>query len=248
MQDLAYERAVVEHADAVADALAAEPAAPVPACPGWDVAKLALHVGLVHVWAAAQVRSGSHAGVDQRGLPRAPGGPERVAWLRDAARDLARALQESPRDRPAGRWRGIEVDSGFWRRRVAQETAVHRVDADRAVGRVTVLDGALAADGVDEVADLFLPLGDPLDDGHRPAGALHLVRDDGPGRWSLAVRADGRPVRAEGGPAGDARPSVTVTGPAASLLLVCWGRADAEPMRTAGDGTLLAAWSSILGW
>ncbi|HEY7719744.1 MAG TPA: maleylpyruvate isomerase N-terminal domain-containing protein, partial [Pedococcus sp.] len=36
----------------------ADPAAAVPACPGWDVTTLVDHLGRVHLWAAAAARTG----------------------------------------------------------------------------------------------------------------------------------------------------------------------------------------------
>ena len=242
---LAYEQAIVEHASAIADALADAATNPVPTCPSWDVAKLALHVGLVQAWAAAQVVQAGADGIDPRSLPRAPEGPERVDWLRRTAADCAQALDGRAPDQPAGRWRDMPVDVAFWRRRIAHETVVHRVDADRASDRATSVDGDLAADGISEVADVFLPLA-PLGE-HGPTGALHLVRSDGAGRWAFTTGAD---IREDGGPAtGDGgSPTATVTGPALSLLLMVWGRDRGEPLNTAGDAGVLASWTSVLRW
>ncbi len=49
-----------------------------------------------------------------------------------------------------------QQDVAFVIRRVTQETAVHRVDAERAAGRDHRIDPELAADGVDEFLYHFL--------------------------------------------------------------------------------------------
>ena len=52
----ALRAATTAMADTVRDAA---PGAAVPACPGWDVARLVDHLGRVHLWAAHCARTGS---------------------------------------------------------------------------------------------------------------------------------------------------------------------------------------------
>ena len=59
--------------------------APVPTCPGWCIADLLTHVGGVHRWAAAQVRSGQPE-------PLAAAFPEQTLdGYRESLRDLLHA-------------------------------------------------------------------------------------------------------------------------------------------------------------
>ena len=111
---------------------AADPHAPVPACPGWDVTDLVDHLGRVHLWAAHCARHGSPPDpyprrdreqplpdwyaaradtiVDHRG--RAAARPPRVELLRRAgssgrpvlAASPAARDDDPPRRRAAGRW------------------------------------------------------------------------------------------------------------------------------------------------
>ena len=65
---------------------------------------------------------------------------------------LADALDGLPTDFPIWNWFGIDPPiPGFYHRRMAQEVAVHRWDAQAAAGATTPIDAALAADGIDEV-------------------------------------------------------------------------------------------------
>jgi hypothetical protein len=73
--DTCYE-AITAGAGSIAAALASAPDADVPGCPGWDVAKLALHLGLIYTWAGQQVRERRTEPLDRGTLPLAPEGPE----------------------------------------------------------------------------------------------------------------------------------------------------------------------------
>ena len=69
---------------------------PVPTCPDWTVRRLIGHQGMVHRWAAANLR-GSSIEIDatERAGRRAP---SPVDWLRDGAIDLVAAITEAPDD------------------------------------------------------------------------------------------------------------------------------------------------------
>lgn len=234
---------------AVAAAFAEAPEASVPSCPGWDVAKLALHVGLAHVWAAEQVRRGTPDPLAWRDLPRAPAGRERLAWLEEATGRLCEALAASDPDAPAGQWLGVEVRAGFWSRRMAHETAVHRADADLALGRRPVLPADLAADGVDELASVILPrlLATSRDPGSLPSGSLCLVATDAGAAWRMEVRDDAslRLERAESdGELGGA--DATLRGEASTLDLWAWGRVGTGSLSLEGDAEVVQAWRSLL--
>ncbi|WP_158257081.1 maleylpyruvate isomerase family mycothiol-dependent enzyme [Kineococcus xinjiangensis] len=209
---------------------------PVPGCPGWNVADVLRHLGEVYLHKAASVRLGRRA--PQDGVPPAPDDDAALLpWLDDALGTVLAAVGGDP-EAPAWSWWPPDATIGFWQRRMAQETLVHRVDVEQAAGLSADVDGELAADGVDEVLTAFLPVWLPLDG---PGAGLpadltaHVaVRTTGPdaaGR-SWDVRVDG--LRAEvGGPAGDA-PAV-LEGPPGALLLWAWGRGDAAALRVGGD-------------
>jgi uncharacterized protein (TIGR03083 family) len=235
MTDETYYEAISAGSESIATALASAPDAAVPGCPGWDVDKLALHVGLIYTWAGQQVRERRTSPLEFGSLPRAPEGAERVAWLSAAGASVVDALRAAGDDDPAGAWRDRTVTAGFWRRRMAHESTVHGVDADDAVGRSRALDGGLAIDGIDELMELYLGYAKP---DHPPAGRLHLVATDGAAAWTVSA-VDGGLVGGRA-PASGSAPGdeVVVTAPAPELLLVCWGRRAVEPSRILGDAAV----------
>ncbi|MDT8909939.1 hypothetical protein NYF13_03295 [Amycolatopsis sp. PS_44_ISF1] len=83
---------------------------------------------------------------------------------------------------------------------------------------------AFALDGVDEFLTFVLPRREPL------PGRERIVRVETEGRsWTVALP--------EGEPTGDARPDVTLSGPADDVYRALWGRP--HHARTTGEGTLL---------
>ena len=86
--------------------------------------------------------------------------------------------------------------AAWWRRRQALETAIHRVDAERALGPASPIDPALAADGVGEVVDVLHPRQVRLGRATEPAAALRLTTDDGSGTWLIAGPSP-RPISAD---------------------------------------------------
>ena len=151
-QEMDYVGAIRDNAAALVDATdRAGLDARVPSCTDWSVADLLEHIGYVHRWAAANLeRAPGDSYVGSRDMGIAAPEPEALpTWVREGAVVLADALEAQPPDTPAWTWLPPPTN-GFWRRRQAHETAVHRVDAQLAAGDVQPIDGALAADGIDE--------------------------------------------------------------------------------------------------
>src|SRR3712207_288750 len=171
-----------EDGELMARAVARDLDAHVPTCPAWNVAKLTIHTGQHHRWVADAIR--------RRGEPpENPGKPglrgdALVEWLREGWRDLAGLLDATDDAAPAWSWSG-DNRAGFWRRRTALETTVHRWDAENAVGEPGPLDPELAADGIDEA--LFVMAGRGGAYSGR-AVRMAVVTTDTGGRWTLALR------------------------------------------------------------
>lgn len=227
--------------------------APVPSCPGWSVRDLVDHVSLVYRHTVECVR---------RQEDPQPWPPERdlsdsFAELEDALAAVLAELGGHHPDDPAFTWHEPDQTVGFWARRMAQETAVHRVDGQLAAGEeLSALDEDLAVDGIDEVLHVFvegdwpdLPLPGP--DADRivlrvPRRTWTVV--DAPER--LEVRdgehaAGDRPaVEETAGTPGDRRADqpqvhVTVEATAADLLLWAWGRTGTASLTVTGDHAAL---------
>jgi uncharacterized protein (TIGR03083 family) len=215
-------------------------AAPVPACPGWDVAHLVGHLGGLYRWVAGWVSSEGHTGQDAPTVERRPSDAGVVvAWARAGLDELLAALAAVSDEALSATW--VEHRPGrFWPRRMAVETALHRWDVQAAVGEPEAgpepVDAGLAVEGIDELFDVLVP--ERVGDGLRGEGeVLHLHATDAPGEW-LVTLTDGLPVVERGHAKGD----VAARGTASDLLLYLWHRVPADRLQVFGDAGLLERW------
>jgi uncharacterized protein (TIGR03083 family) len=206
---------------------------PVPACDGWTVADLVLHTGMVHRHKLEIVR-GRLARPPRPWPPPAPDRDELLDWYGQGLDELLTTLDGTDPRVPVWTFHPPDQTAGFWRRRMAHETAVHRVDAESAHGEPAPVPTPLAVDGIDEILDVFLV---PFSQREAAGGAgetLRLQATDADGDWRLRLLPAG--VQVDRGPAdADAR------GTASDLLLFLWGRAPATRLGTSGDPAVLAA-------
>ncbi len=222
-----------------AAAAAASPADPVPSCPEWAVADLVTHVGEVYLHKAAVMRDGKfpdpwppeeHAAV-------AP-----LALLDQGYRELTAEFAARPADEAAVTWFGPEQTVGFWIRRMAQETVVHRMDAQlAAMEPVTPAPDDLAIDGVDEVLKRFVEYGAAewpeeyatIAGGHLAGadGTAGVVVSAGPASWTVLLAASS--VRVADG--GDRAAGAVVSATPDGMLRWLWGRADDSVITVTGD-------------
>jgi uncharacterized protein (TIGR03083 family) len=220
----------------------ADPTAPVPACPGWDVTTLVDHLGRVHLWAAAAARTGEQP----RPYPRRDTSQPLAQWYAACVAELVDTLSGLGPEQPAWTFFGPDQRVAFWRRRQVHETAVHLVDLLQATGRLPTsglvaalphLSSDEAADGVDEVLRVMAPrklerLAPRPPEELVPAPQPVAFAADGSGRsWTL--RLGQGEVRVEDGEAEDA--VALVSAPAVHLYLALWGRADRRGLAVAGD-------------
>src|SRR5262245_24802824 len=220
--------------------------APIPSCPGWDVRACVDHT--------AQVYRNRIAGIllQRRPTPEEveamPAGAELVPWYTASLDALLTVLREHSPDDPAYTWWPPDQTVGFWYRRMAQETAVHRLDVEDGRGTPTPVDAELAVDGIDEVLDLFLgddwATMDPKEwDGVDPgagADATVAVRAGGQA-WRSTLRPDAIGLQRGDGPA-----DASVTGEPEAVLLWLWGRRPEDVVTLDGDAGVLAAYRDRL--
>lgn len=125
--------------------------AEVPTCPGWRVRDLLEHLGTAHRWAARFVAEGLTSYHSDDGPPDLDGA-ELLTWFRDGHRALVDTLTGASPDVECWHFLPAPSPLAFWARRQAHETAVHRVDAELALGgALSEITPAFAADGVDEL-------------------------------------------------------------------------------------------------
>lgn len=127
----------------------------VPTCPDWTVADLTRHVGEVYLHKVECMREGSER--ETEWPPAGLGDEEPVALLDRAYAELVAELTtRNPGDR-GGTWYAPDPTVGFWFRRMAQESVIHRIDAELGVGAaVSPVPDDLAVDGTDELLKVFV--------------------------------------------------------------------------------------------
>jgi uncharacterized protein (TIGR03083 family) len=149
----------------------------------------------------------------------------------DWAGELDRVLTTTDPATPHWTWTDDKT-TGFVVRRMAQETAVHRLDAERTAGRTYTIDPELASDGVDEFLFAFLKWVDP--EAAALAGSVHLHCTDVAGEWLVVDDGAGGYVVTREHAKGDA----AIRGPANDLLLVLWRRLPLDAVEVIGDRTV----------
>ena len=209
--------------------------------PGMRLGEVVRHVGSVYRMVVSWLRDGRR--------------PTR--WQREPARDqsvvdylragLLELVDELDRHDPldgAPTWWPEHQNYGFWCRRLAHETTVHRVDVQLTGAKLLVgtIAPDVALDGIDELMSLWFT--------HR-LGVLG-VSDVTPGRvavnagghrWMARVSATGTSAwRADDDQPADA----TVSSDPAGMYLWLWGRRPGAYVQESGDPALVAQLRSLL--
>ena len=199
--------------------------AAVPSCPGWTVADLTRHVGEVYLHKTLAMREGAEPA---SWPPEEAADEEPLALLDRTYAGLIEEFATRRPDDPAGSWYAPDPTVGFWIRRMAQETVIHRIDAELGTGQpVAPVPDDLAVDGIDELLKVFVAYS-VAEWGDAFTGVLA----DSPGR-TYTVRTDGAAWRVRTGPGlltvedGDGPADVTVSGPPTAVLRWVWNRGDA---------------------
>ncbi len=228
-------------------------AARVPSCPEWDVADLVRHVGEVYLHKVEMMRHGAHP----EGWPPASFREEEPVGLLTRGYGELRAEFATRRPEDVSKtWYEPDQTVGFWMRRMAQESVIHRIDAELGSGMaIAPVPDDLAVDGVDELLKVFVAYAfsqwpedftEVLKDS--PGRALRIRTDPAAGTpsvsWLVKIAPDSLTV--EGGPGeilpDSARPDVTISGTPAAILRWAWNRETPglpSPVRIAGNADAL---------
>ncbi|GAA1566752.1 MULTISPECIES: maleylpyruvate isomerase family mycothiol-dependent enzyme [Streptomyces] len=216
----------------------------VPTCPVWRIGDLLRHTGAVHRWAASYVADGA---VEPVPFPAAPelAGAELLGWFRDGHAALVRTLAEAPAGVQCWTFLPTAPSSPleFWARRQAHETAVHRMDAESALGTsFTPVAAEFAEDGVDELLTGFharprsrVRTSDPR--------VLRIRAADTGMVWTVHLSQE--PPRTVRGDEGTA--DCDVVAEASWLYAALWNRLPLTGPGVTGDESLARLWTETAG-
>lgn len=211
----------------------------IPPTPGWSMKDLIEHVGGLHRWSSAHVKTLSQTRIRGRdielNLPPDPSGyPE---WLRSGIATANEIFRSADPDAPVWGW-GSDNHARFWPRRMLFETTIHRVDAEFALGISPEVEAPVAVDGVDEFLDnlphasYFAPRVDEL----RGAGErLRFKSTDAGVEWTITFQPD----RCDWDHAANGA-DATIEGTASDILLYVYGRP--SPAKATGDDAVITKW------
>jgi uncharacterized protein (TIGR03083 family) len=243
-----FRREVQAFQAAARQAAGADTTALVPSCPGWSVADLVLHLGGVHRYLAPVLRDRLAAPpdpadvallelpADRGGWPvpahapnRGPMPPGLIDWFAEGASALEAQFRGGDPGERVWTW-SREQTAGFWLRMQTIEAAVHRWDAENAIGEAQPVEAELAADAVGQTFEVMAPARRAWTQAPPGAGERFGFRQtDGTGRW--AVRFDGDQVVLTE----DALPcEAELAGTASDLMLFLWQRLPADRLDVRG--------------
>lgn len=247
-----------DNADLLAAAARRDLSRTVPGCPGWDVAFLVFHTGVVQRNWTTQVRDlGTtpletlpHSMFDGYPAVRSWGEPfllnetsatpppsDLVDWFEEGAAQLISALDAADPEKPVWSWSN---DHRAWHhhRMMVFETTIHRWDAQQANNCLTPIDRELALHGIEQTFDTMLPArrqwnSPPPGEGE----SFHFHCTDGEGEWSVTFVGNRATVTRE-----HMKADVAVRGTAENLFLFLWQRLPAERLDVVGNVDGLARW------
>jgi uncharacterized protein (TIGR03083 family) len=222
-------------------AAGSDPSAQVPSCPGWTVDDLVRHVAMVYLHKVESMRTGELP----KQWPPDTSAEEPFALFDRAYAALVDELAARDDAAPSPTWYDPDQTVGFWVRRMAQETVIHRVDAELAADLpVAPIPADLAADGIAEVLEVFLSYATRTwpEDFSDLGGDLSVLVAAGGARW--LVRLHEGSVRVDADRAGQA--AAQVSGEPSAVLRWLWRRADDSAVRIDGDADAVARLRALM--
>src|SRR4051794_6841056 len=237
-----FRREIAAFEDAIRRAAGGAP--PVPSCPGWSMSDLLAHLGYVHRYVIhiieqrlatppdPQNRAFLNLPKDTRGWPAPEQAPNSgpvptslIDWFADGATTLESLFGSRDPNEPVWTW-SREQTVGFWSRMQSIEAAVHRWDAENALGTAQPVDSDLAADAIEQNFTVMAPFRRARTQAPPGLGErIRFRRTDGTDVWT--VHFDGDAVRLI--PRTEPR-HVELVGPASDLMLFLWHRIAADQL------------------
>ena len=230
-----------------------DPTTPVPTAPEWTAADLLWHVAaeVQHFWTYVLETRPAEPTSETYSEPERPEDAsyqDLLAHFDELNARFIKTLEQTGPEEPTWSW-SPDQTAAFTYRRQAHEILIHRLDAELTAGAVTPLDPALAADGIDEILDVFYGgkpdwatftgggqyvRVDAVDTDAQTWVELGLVSGTRPNGESLEDEPDLSVVSQDEIPGGT-EPDVVIEGAAADLDAWLWRRRDDEGIQVTGD-------------
>lgn len=218
----------------------------IPPCPGWDLRELVQHLGMIHLWAAANVAFPATDWLDVHDLPdlvqyspdRASGYPDDadpVGWYRETLANLIGVVQSAPADLECFAFLPAPSPLTMWARRQASEIAIHRFDAELSRDIPSHFDPHFATDMLDELMSGCTPRPRSVDIG-RPE-VIHVHAQDTDEYWYVSIGAEQTETSRQSDHA-----DLALTGTAADLCDLLWNRSPGTSVAMSGNTDLMGLW------
>jgi uncharacterized protein (TIGR03083 family) len=204
-------------------AAATDLSAPVPSCPDWTVKDLVEHTACVYLHKVAATELGREP---DDWPPDLSAYDAPLAAFEAAYAQLTEMFASHDPSDHSGTWYDPDQTVGFWIRRMAQETVIHRRDAELAAADPTPADPELAIDGIAELLDLFVAYptkkwNEECQPVLEPANGDTILVDAAGTRWLAEIGLGGVDVSR---PGHVPRATVRVGGSPSALLFWLWNR------------------------
>jgi uncharacterized protein (TIGR03083 family) len=154
-----------------------------------------------------------------------PPANELEGWFVEGAARLSDVLSSVDGNVAVWTW-SLQKDVAFVKRRMAQETAVHRWDAQASTMKADPIEPELARDGVDEFFDVHVPAEEARLTGN--GETIHFHQTDGDGEWIVTM---GDRISIE---RGHSKSDTAVRGTGSDLLLMLWRRLQPSQLEVLG--------------
>ena len=219
--------------------------ATVPSAPGWTVQDLVAHTGVVYAHKATIVGEGW---LDEQPAPIEAPTDDVLGWFRRQADQMLAVLEAADPSTPIATWSPDDKTVGFWWRRMAHESVIHRLDAELAHNVVTPVDAELGADGIDEILVLMMTGAPDWAESSHGEDLISITEAEGGRTWRLRrgkfTGTSPRGNRYDDEPTffldtSDDPLRASIRGPAGALDSWLWGRGDLDTLDVTGDSALV---------
>ncbi|MGI9605832.1 MAG: maleylpyruvate isomerase family mycothiol-dependent enzyme [Acidimicrobiales bacterium] len=237
-----YLRILEDEGNAFIDGVCADLDGTIAHCDDWTNRALAAHLGMVWSIAATNVQAATTESTKPDDARKAPADDgEMRSWLEGRLQFALDELAAAEPSAPSWTFAADDQSAGFWQRRMAAETVVHRIDAQVGAGwSVDSVEPAIAAETIDEYTVVSLRSSTSRPNRDYPSESLHLHCTDTDGEWTMVGDGEGGVTVTRQHAKGDA----AVRGRAHDLMCWIWGR-PAGAVEIFGDPDVATAWQAV---